>query len=89
MATKDVAVDGGGKKPPTGTQTAHKPGWIESIRIFIDEVISEMKKVAWPTQNELKSLTQLVLWSLLVSGIVIGAYDLIFLKLMGLILQLG
>ncbi len=51
--------------------------------------MSEMKKVSWPSYDELKSLTQLVLWSLLISGIVLGLYDVIFNNIMGLILRLG
>lgn len=76
------------KQSPTGSATA-KPGLIATVREFFDDVVSEMKKVSWPTQAELKSLTQLVLWSLLISGIVLGIYDLIFRNLIALIFLLG
>jgi preprotein translocase subunit SecE len=76
------------KQPPT-TSGPKKPGIIETIREFYEDVMSEMKKVSWPTYDELKSLTQLVLWSLLISGIVLGIYDFIFNNLMRLILSLG
>ena len=92
MAAKQVATSNassGGKQPPAAPPTAKKPGIVESVTTFYEEVMTEMRKVSWPTQLELKSLTQLVLWSLLVAGVVIGLYDIIFLNLMRLILMLG
>ncbi|NUM56151.1 MAG: preprotein translocase subunit SecE [Candidatus Hydrogenedentes bacterium] len=90
MATKQVTAPTSGtpKQAPT-SPTQAKPGLIATVREFFEDVVSEMKKVSWPTQAELKSLTQLVLWSLLISGIVLGIYDFIFNNLMALILKLG
>ncbi|MDZ4861258.1 MAG: preprotein translocase subunit SecE [Candidatus Hydrogenedentes bacterium] len=90
MASKQIVAQagGGGKQPPAGPAAA-KPGFIQSIRTFIEEVQIEMKKVSWPTRGELKSLTQLVLWALVVSGVVLGLYDIVFMNLMKLILLLG
>ena len=90
MASKSMTASGGtpSKQPPTGT-TAAKPGIVDKVREFYEDVMSEMKKVSWPSYDELKSLTQLVLWSLLISGVVLGLYDVIFNNIMGLILRLG
>jgi preprotein translocase subunit SecE len=90
MASKQVVAQAGagGKQTPTGP-TAAKPGFIQGIRTFFEEVQTEMKKVSWPTRAELKSLTQLVLWALLFSGIVLGIYDIVFMNVMKLILLLG
>jgi preprotein translocase subunit SecE len=90
MATKSATVppSGSPKQPPTTTAPA-KPGIIETVRGFFEDVLTEMRKVSWPTYDELKSLTQLVLWSLLISGIVLGIYDFVFNNLMALILKLG
>lgn len=90
MTTKTATASGGtAPKPPTTTAGPAKPGIVATVRGFYEDVISEMKKVSWPTYDELKSLTQLVLWSLLLSGIVLGLYDLIFRNLMALILYLA
>jgi len=90
MASKQAtAPTGGTPKQPQAVQGPQKPGIVDTVREFYDDVRSEMKKVSWPTYDELKSLTQLVLWSLLISGILLGLYDFIFNNLMGLILRLG
>ncbi|MCC6794136.1 MAG: preprotein translocase subunit SecE [Candidatus Hydrogenedentes bacterium] len=90
MTTKTVASSGGsGPKQPTTTAGPAKPGIVATVREFYSDIVSEMKKVSWPTYDELKSLTQLVLWSLLVSGIVLGLYDLVFRNLIALILYFG
>ncbi len=90
MASKQATVppSGSSKQPPTAS-APRKPGIIDTIREFYEDVMSEMKKVSWPTYDELKSLTQLVLWSLLISGVVLGVYDFIFNNVMRLILSLG
>ena len=89
MASKQVtAPTGGGPKQPTTSAAPAKPGIVDTVREFYEDVRSEMKKVSWPTYDELKGLTQLVLWSLLISGIVIGLYDLFFNKFIALILWL-
>ena len=90
MSTKTVTASGGsGTKPPTTTAGPAKPGIVATVRGFYEDVVSEMKKVSWPTFDELKSLTQLVLWSLLLSGVVLGLYDLVFRNLIALILYFG
>ncbi|GMU94167.1 MAG: hypothetical protein AMXMBFR4_32250 [Candidatus Hydrogenedentota bacterium] len=66
-----------------------KPGIIEKVTGFYQEVRVEMTKVAWPGRDEVKSLTQVVLYTLLLLTIIVGAYDLVFLNLMRLILRLG
>jgi preprotein translocase SecE subunit len=48
-----------------------------------------MNKVNWPSRDELKGLTQVVLVTLVVLGAIIGVYDIIFLQVMGWILELG
>ncbi|MBM3288808.1 MAG: preprotein translocase subunit SecE [Candidatus Hydrogenedentes bacterium] len=90
MASKQaIASAGGPTKPAPTAAPSPKPGIVETVRGFFEDVRSEMKKVSWPTYDELKSLTILVLWSLLISGIVLGVFDFIFNNFMGLILRLG
>ena len=42
-----------------------------------DEVVTEVKKVVWPNKKELYSMTVLVCIILIVSGVVLGIFDLI------------
>ena len=50
----------------------HKP-----YQTLADEVVTEVRKVVWPNKKELYSMTTLVCIILLVSGMVLGVFDLI------------
>ena len=58
--------------------SAPKLNPIARLKAFIQDVKSEMLKVAWPSREELKSSTSVVLALLVVFGIVIYVYDLVF-----------
>ena len=47
-----------------------------SVKQLADEVVTEVKKVVWPTKKELYAMTSVVSVILLVSGIVLGLFDL-------------
>lgn len=48
---------------------------------FFQEVVSELKKVTWPTQKESTRLTIAVIVISLGVGIFIGGLDILFLKI--------
>jgi preprotein translocase subunit SecE len=48
---------------------------IEKSRKFITDVISEMKKVSWPTRNELRGSTLVVIVTVIIISIFIGIVD--------------
>ena len=48
------------------------------IRRFIDEAWSELKKVSWPTREQVRNLTVLVFAISLVVGIYISILDAFF-----------
>jgi preprotein translocase subunit SecE len=73
----------------SGTATTAQPGVVARIREFFDEVMVEMSKVAWPSKNELRDHTTIVMWTLLVLAVIIGAYDWVFLRVIRLMLLLG
>ncbi len=67
------------------TQSASGPasaGWLRGntlrIRRFYEDVRSEMSKVAWPTRDELKEQTYLVLIMLGIMAFIIAVLDNIF-----------
>ena len=49
----------------------------EKIVAFFDDVVKEMKKVTWPTKEELKDSTNVVLIATLIMAVFIYAIDLI------------
>jgi preprotein translocase subunit SecE len=54
---------------------------------FISEVTVELKKVSWPTRNELIGSTIVVIISVAVMSIFIGICDFIFSKAVHLIIR--
>jgi preprotein translocase subunit SecE len=51
---------------------------VERIRRFIDEAWSELKKVSWPTRQQVRNLTILVMAVSLVVGLYITVFDFVF-----------
>ncbi len=47
----------------------------DKILGFFNDVIKEMKKVTWPTKDELKDMTQVVLVATLIVSVFIYAVD--------------
>lgn len=54
----------------------------QKIVDFLNGVTKEMKKVTWPTQDELKESTMVVLVSTLIVGLFVSVVDIFFTKLM-------
>ena len=55
-----------------------KPGIIDRVRGFYQEVMAEMMKVTWPSKDELKSHTTVVLILLCIMAAIIYFYDMVF-----------
>ncbi|OGH42713.1 MAG: preprotein translocase subunit SecE [Candidatus Levybacteria bacterium RIFCSPLOWO2_01_FULL_42_15] len=49
---------------------------------FLREVKEELKKVVWPTQQEIVRMTILVLMISIIVGVFIGGIDFVFVKIM-------
>ena len=56
-------------------------------RVFVEEVIQESRKVNWPTRLELREATMVVIVSVFLVSIVVGFIDLIFAKLLQLVIR--
>lgn len=54
---------------------------------FLKEVRDELKKVVWPTRNEVIRLTSLVIVISLIVGFFLGGLDYVFTKLTALIIR--
>ena len=61
----------------------------DTLRTFLDEVATELKKSAWPTRQELRESTIVVGISIVLLGICVSIYDFIFLKIIGFLIQMG
>ncbi len=57
-----------------------KPSVVTRIQGFYHEVMAEMAKVTWPTKEELKSSTQVVLGLLVLAALITLLYDQVFTK---------
>ena len=66
-----------------------KPNIIERLKTFFGEVKYEMSKVAWPSRDELKQSTSIVLMVLCIFAVIIGIMDRIFNTVVLLFLGLG
>ncbi len=55
------------------------------IRRYFDEVVSELRKVSWPTRLQVRNLTVLVFAISLVVGLYITVLDLLFREIIGFV----
>jgi preprotein translocase subunit SecE len=58
---------------------------VKRLRRYFDEVWSELKKVSWPTREQVRNLTVLVFAISFVVGLYITVLDQIFQTLLGLV----
>jgi len=55
--------------------------------IFLKEVKDELKKVVWPTRDEIIRLTAVVIIVSLIVGVYLGLIDLILTKILALVVK--
>lgn len=56
---------------------------------YLRETRAELSKVSWPTRQDATNLTLVVLVTVVVSSLVLGAFDLLFESLFKLVLGIG
>jgi preprotein translocase subunit SecE len=59
--------------------------WVASTREFFRDTTSEMKKVTWPTRNEVVGTTAVVIVATLVFSLFLWGCDLVFYKAINLL----
>lgn len=52
-----------------------KPGLISRIRDFYEDVMSELRKVTWPSRDDLKASTKVTLFLIVVMAVIVFVYD--------------
>jgi preprotein translocase subunit SecE len=60
---------------------------ITRLKTFIDEVRTELKKCSWPTKDELVESTVMVIVSVAIVGVFVGASDIILMGLLRLLIR--
>jgi preprotein translocase subunit SecE len=55
-----------------------KPSLFNRVQGFYQDVMAEMSKVTWPTKDELKASTSVVLFLLGVITVIVYVYDIVF-----------
>ncbi len=58
-----------------------------SPRQYLKESVVELRKVIWPTKDQVIKMTGVVIGVSLVTGLLIGGLDLLFTKVIGLIIK--
>jgi preprotein translocase subunit SecE len=58
---------------------------VKRLRRYFDEVWSELRKVSWPTREQVRNLTVLVFAISFVVGLYVTVLDTIFRSLLGLL----
>ena len=77
-------------KGGTAAVAANKePGFFDRIQQFFVEVRSELRKVNWPTKDEVKSLTQVTIVALMILAAIVTVYDWVLLRVIQLLLLLS
>jgi preprotein translocase subunit SecE len=77
MARRGVASALGGPRDSRRTEGGETKN-VTRIRRYFDEVWSELKKVSWPTRDQVRNLTVLVFVISFVVGVYITVLDTIF-----------
>jgi len=60
------------------TADESRPGILARIQEFFDDIINELKKVTWPTREDLMASTKVTLYLLLIMAAIIFVYDRVF-----------
>lgn len=58
----------------------------EQTNQFMNEVVVELSRVVWPTQKDTTSATFIVIVMVVISGVILGLLDLVWIRLMKWIL---
>jgi preprotein translocase subunit SecE len=60
---------------------------VEKIRTFLNEVKIETKKTSWPTREELRGSTWVVIVAVFIITVLIAVIDLILNRVLGLLIN--
>ena len=67
---------------------SEKPNFFQRIKRWFKETAGELRKVSWPTREEALALTRIVLIVTVILAAVLGVFDFIFARLVGLLVNI-
>ena len=67
---------------------SEKPNIFQRIKRWFKETAGELRKVSWPSREEALSLTRIVLIVTVIMAAVLGVFDFIFARLVGLLVNI-
>ena len=67
---------------------SEKPNFFQRIKRWFKETAGELRKVSWPSREEALSLTRIVLIVTVILAAVLGVFDFIFSRLVGLLVNI-
>ncbi|MGH3319788.1 MAG: preprotein translocase subunit SecE [Streptosporangiaceae bacterium] len=71
--TRSAPTTGGGKSPPGGKRRT-------TPALFYRQVVAELRKVIWPTRNELVTYTAVALTFVIIMTVIVSVLDYLFTK---------
>jgi preprotein translocase subunit SecE len=60
---------------------------VTAVKMFVEDVRNELKKCSWPTRAELLESTVVVIVSVLIVGVFVGASDMVLLAFLKLVVH--
>jgi preprotein translocase subunit SecE len=66
--------------PAGGGRSARRPGLVTRVTTFNRQVVAELRKVIWPTRNELVTYTIVSLVFVVAMVALVSLYDFLFTK---------
>ena len=63
------------------TGNTERLGLFGRLSLFLRQVTFELKKVVWPTKDQLVTYTAVVIVFVIIMGFIIGVFDFVFVKL--------
>jgi len=66
------------RPPKGGAPTRARRGWRALVPRWVEDIVSELRKVTWPTRNETTNLTILVIVVAIAVGGLLGLIDVFF-----------
>ena len=61
--------------------------FFRKLIVFIKEANAELKKVVWPSRKDLQNSTIVVISTIIIASIFVGVVDLVFVRLLTLIIK--
>ncbi|MCE5330384.1 preprotein translocase subunit SecE [bacterium] len=83
------------ERKPSSTPARKKINWKKflkelpgKIAKFFRDVVHELKKVSWPTRNEIFKYTVIVLVTIVAFALLLGGFDFIWIRLVGVLAKI-